>query len=180
MTALVFATCCSFHLLYKGDDNALSNFDTLGDSLLTVFVMALGSIEVDTFTSGPDAGFGIVLLVSFLLLLPIVLLNALIALMGNTFSKVHANKITANLLERSMIILEMEESMRFDDKPSLPCALSCCRCCLHHDSVWTPVVLVLLTISVPFSENPVFLHVRILILCSYVNVVLVQRMYEVA
>eukprot|EP01047_Picozoa_sp_COSAG01_P032621 COSAG01_NODE_2366_length_7816_cov_3.797460_11_plen_590_part_00 len=146
----------SFHVLYRSYSED-AGFATIGDSVLTVLIFALGEVPAETVNSGPNATLGVILLLLCMLLLPVVLLNALIALMGDTYSKVQANKTAANMLERTAVILEIEASMRCQDEPSLS---SCCTCCLGHDSAWAPVVLALLTLPVPISENPVFLHVR--------------------
>lgn len=65
----------------------------------------LGGFDQDfSGTSSPELG--VVLLVLFLLFMTILMLNLLIALMGESFSEVSSNKIANWRLEQASIILE--------------------------------------------------------------------------
>eukprot|EP01047_Picozoa_sp_COSAG01_P034425 COSAG01_NODE_2584_length_7418_cov_4.468643_5_plen_1380_part_01 len=72
--------------------------------LVTVFLSLVGSFEVDDYH-----GMSLLMLCIFLFVVSIVLLNLLIAIMGDSYEKVKENENLHALHERAKIIVEMEQ-----------------------------------------------------------------------
>ena len=62
----------------------------------------------DEQTSGTAAWFSLIDLTLFLLVVPLVMLNALIAIMGDTYARVKADAEASKIHDRALLILEME------------------------------------------------------------------------
>eukprot|EP01046_Picozoa_sp_COSAG06_P067300 COSAG06_NODE_17384_length_944_cov_1.416568_1_plen_229_part_01 len=68
----------------------------------------MGDFDVDVFRLASNWFIAVPLFVTFIVMVPIVMLNSLIALMSDTFERVQQNTTAASRLERAKIILELE------------------------------------------------------------------------
>ncbi|GFS23202.1 transient receptor potential cation channel subfamily V member 6, partial [Elysia marginata] len=80
-----------FYFLFKdvtptGDD--VANFSTLPETILNLFQMTLGEFKYEVFSYSHHAWLTKIIFALFMILVPILLLNMLIAMMGNTYTQV--------------------------------------------------------------------------------------------
>ncbi len=80
-------------------------FGTIGSALLHCFLFMLGNFDSD-FSGTASPAFATLLLVLFLLFMTILMLNLLIALMGQSFSAVSEKGLAQWRLEQATIILD--------------------------------------------------------------------------
>jgi hypothetical protein len=102
----------AFHLLLKHvilTEDQPSEFAQVPESLTTVYEMMNGAFDIAYFRQSHFWYIAVPLFVIFMLVVPTVMLNALIAIMGDTFEKVQQNKVAAGRIEFARIILELEE-----------------------------------------------------------------------
>eukprot|EP01047_Picozoa_sp_COSAG01_P036347 COSAG01_NODE_2837_length_6993_cov_3.425733_3_plen_1408_part_00 len=88
-----------------------SEYSTLPISFVLVYDMMLGAFDISTFRMAPESLLAIILFMLFMLIVPTVMLNALIAIMGDTFERVQQNMVAAGRLERAKIIAEVESTV---------------------------------------------------------------------
>jgi hypothetical protein len=69
-----------FFILYRKD---VENYETLGNTLKTIFLASLGDFSFDDHKS-----FSTILLIVYILLGNIILLNLLIAILSNTYTQI--------------------------------------------------------------------------------------------
>jgi hypothetical protein len=119
-----------------------------------VFDMMFGSFDLQYFRKASNPPLVIAHFVLFMVIVPTVMLNALIAIMGDTFARVKQHMIAAGRLERAKIILELERMLitpveYTEQAPyaQTPVALS-----------WRDRLRVALTCRVTHA-SPVYLHV---------------------
>mmetsp|Transcript_38088 Transcript_38088/g.120281 ORF Transcript_38088/g.120281 Transcript_38088/m.120281 type:complete len:266 (-) Transcript_38088:27-824(-) len=86
------------------------------EGFLEVYAMMLGDFDIEKFDGTRSPLLAKLLFVSFTLLQSILLLNLLIALMGDSYEKVQEKAISYTLLERASIICEIELMMSDADK----------------------------------------------------------------
>jgi len=80
-----------------------------GHSFLRTFNMMFGDFSSDDFTSISDlSGYSLSLYVIYMVVVPLILLNAIIALMGDSFDKAQENARTAYLASRVKLLAEYE------------------------------------------------------------------------
>ncbi|GFO42754.1 transient receptor potential cation channel subfamily v member 6, partial [Plakobranchus ocellatus] len=80
-----------FFFLFKdvtptGDD--VANFSTLPETILNLFQMTLGEFKYEVFSYSHHSWLTKIIFALFMILVPILLLNMLIAMMGNTYTQV--------------------------------------------------------------------------------------------
>jgi uncharacterized membrane protein len=103
----------AFFLLLNKDTDL--NFGSVADSFYRAFLYLFG-ISVDTFvTNTAAANMAIVIFIFFILTMNILMLNLLIALMGNTFAEVRDEGEALLKKQRAEIILE--ERFHYSDSP---------------------------------------------------------------
>ncbi|XP_063430515.1 transient receptor potential cation channel subfamily V member 5-like isoform X2 [Mytilus trossulus] len=79
----------AFYFLFQGStDNQSQGFLTIGDTIMTLFQMTLGEFKYQDFNYTKYPGLTKVVFAVFMILVPILLLNMLIAMMGNTYTQV--------------------------------------------------------------------------------------------
>jgi hypothetical protein len=93
----------AFYAISYGDSSL--NFGSVKGALLNSFFSILGNFDSD-YSGTASPALGVFLLIIFLLFMSIIMLNLLIALMGESFDSVSANKIAKWRLEQASIILE--------------------------------------------------------------------------
>ncbi|XP_062610763.1 uncharacterized protein LOC134272556 isoform X2 [Saccostrea cucullata] len=81
----------AFYFLFRGNtSNQSQGFDDIGDTVLTLFQMTLGEFKYQDFNYTKYSGLTKIVFAIFMMLVPILLLNMLIAMMGNTYTMVIA------------------------------------------------------------------------------------------
>ena len=79
---------------------------TYGQSILYVYLAAIGEFGTDSFASGKETGLLWAFFVITTFLLSIVMLNMLIAMMGQSYEKVSEVAEASMLKERMILIME--------------------------------------------------------------------------
>ena len=75
---------------YNGDcHDLMASFGSFGHALVTMFGMMLGGFDLDVFYGSPLAGLAVTLFVLYQMTMMVVLLNLLIAIMGDRWEDVH-------------------------------------------------------------------------------------------
>lgn len=81
----------AFYFLFRGNTSTQSQgFDDIGDTVLTLFQMTLGEFKYQDFNYTKYSALTKIVFAIFMMLVPILLLNMLIAMMGNTYQMVIA------------------------------------------------------------------------------------------
>ena len=110
----------AFWLLSNND--LTSTFGTVQGSFLNTFLYMLGGFDND-FGSTVNPGLAIAILVFFLFFMAILMLNLLIALMGQSFSEVQANGLGQWRLELASTLVDMGYLMSNDQLYPKQCSL---------------------------------------------------------
>jgi hypothetical protein len=102
----------AFFLLLRKETDL--DFGSVADSFYRAFLYLFG-ISVDSFVANVSANMAIVIFIFFILTMNILMLNLLIALMGNTFAEVRDEGEALLRKQRAEIILE--ERFYYSDAP---------------------------------------------------------------
>lgn len=110
---IVAAFTTVFFLLLRDSDVEYEwdighEFHSLGTSSVAVVSMALGDFDIDYFRQAPYAVPSTAVLMIFTFVVPVVMLNALIAIMGNSYDQVKEEDSERHVFERANLILELE------------------------------------------------------------------------
>jgi hypothetical protein len=115
----------AFHVLYKsgpgivdtvcGEDQVFTQSDALM-AVLGSYTLMLGDFDVEEYTATSSLTTSIVLFVVFMFGVNIVLLNLLIAIMGDIYEQINENATQQFLFLKTNIILEFESIMPQKDK----------------------------------------------------------------
>jgi hypothetical protein len=109
LLVLMIGFAFAFFMLQRGQKHDDSLFVSFPGSSLAVFDMGImGDFDVDVFRLAPNWYIGVPFFVTFIVMVPIVMLNSLIAIMSDTFERVQQNTTAASRQERAKIILELE------------------------------------------------------------------------
>ncbi len=115
LSSIVLAFTAVFHLLLR--DSTVSyvwdeghKFSTPGSTSVTVANMALGDFDIEYFRQAPYAIPATGLLMLFVFIVPVVMLNALIAIMTDSYEQVKVQKLERKVLQRAQIIVELESN----------------------------------------------------------------------
>eukprot|EP01025_Chloroclados_australasicus_P022558 TRINITY_DN2318_c0_g1_i2.p1 TRINITY_DN2318_c0_g1~~TRINITY_DN2318_c0_g1_i2.p1 ORF type:complete len:1488 (+),score=161.88 TRINITY_DN2318_c0_g1_i2:119-4465(+) len=112
MGLICFGFTNSFFVLYqyseisRNDDN--ENFESLGVTFSTMLGTALGALDMTMFTFSSNSLFSTIMATVFLLLVAVVMLNLLIAIMGDSYDRIKENEESRFLKGRAEIIDEIE------------------------------------------------------------------------
>jgi ankyrin repeat protein len=87
-------------------------------SVKTMFVAMLGDFELDQFADTPYTAVSVGLLVVYVVTITILLLNLLIAMMGDTYEKINESSTSQWHLERARIIFAIENEMTSEERNS--------------------------------------------------------------
>eukprot|EP01043_Picozoa_sp_COSAG02_P026174 COSAG02_NODE_1500_length_12266_cov_513.415468_2_plen_248_part_00 len=164
---ILFAFGASFHLLLRqsdavvaGGDNAnvagqagnqsavsgLTVYDDTALAFVGVYNMMFGQFEYEDFTSAPKyPAVAIMNFVVFMLLVPTVMLNALVAFMNGMYDQLKCGQAGVILEERLSLILEFEANMRFNEH------------CAEYSTRWKQLYTIL-SLQIPFSTRHPYLH----------------------
>ena len=74
--------------------------------------MMLGGFDLAPFHNSPSPFLAVGVFVLFMLMMSVILLNAVIAIMSNTFERVNDQRKAVGMLEKAKVILEIESLMR--------------------------------------------------------------------
>lgn len=106
--ALGFAL--SFHMMFAGRPS--SGYESIKLSVLNLFLMVFGATpDLSLFHKARSYWLSIALYLTFTLLMVILLLNLLVAIMGDSYSRIVSNAVLEWRLEQAHIILEAESLM---------------------------------------------------------------------
>jgi hypothetical protein len=115
-------------------------------SFVASFDMMFGSFSIIDFQQAPFAVLAVVLFIVFMMVVSIVMLNALIAIMSDTFERVQQHKTAAAVLERAKVIIELEQRLASAAPTSDP------------PSAWKIVSATLLSLGIGYRSHS-YLHV---------------------
>lgn len=116
---LLFYTTFAFSIMfYANEENSDLKF---GDYLSSSYTINLGAFETDNYDSLQWLIFCLATLVN-----PIIMLNLLIAILGDTFSNVQDNMIVADKKELAEVILDIESLMYWRRKFNLKSFIQIC------------------------------------------------------
>lgn len=90
-------------------DDGGEGYSYLSGSLVRVVGLMLGEFTPDIFDNSASPSLGVFLLVCYMLITPIILLNALIAIMGDSYDRVQTNANAEWRCEQAKIVLELEQ-----------------------------------------------------------------------
>ncbi|CAD7704768.1 unnamed protein product [Ostreobium quekettii] len=116
----------AFHILFAGDRREICNSAEIGTeegtnfcdafggwdrTLATVFVMMLGQFDLEPFFTSSHSAVAVSFLVIYLLLSAVLMLNLLIAIIGDSFDRVKRHETAHFLMGRARVIHDMESSL---------------------------------------------------------------------
>jgi len=105
-------------------------FGTIENSLLNSYVFMLGGFDPSAFEGSPLNRFAIALSCLYMLIVWILLLNLLIALMGDSYGAVREKGLAQWKLEQAQIVTEMQGSMSAEDRECSDVVRANIGCCL--------------------------------------------------
>jgi len=119
LAVAVFAYAHGFYVLYRLGGGADGGYDGW-IVVLTMYRAMVSDFDFSTLGEGSETQYvlGVIYLCSFTFFVSIVMLNLLIALMGDIYAGVQENVENEWLLERAKIILELEPFLSTADKAS--------------------------------------------------------------
>ena len=118
LIVVVVIVLCGFSQAFwivSQDDSSLP-FGSIGGSLLNSFVFMLGGFDPTAFNGLSLAPFAIAMSCLYMLIVSILLLNLLIALMGDSYGSVREKGLAQWKLEQAQIITEMKSSMSDENR----------------------------------------------------------------
>jgi len=109
LTFMLLGFAQAFWLVSNADPSAL--FGTFDQALVQSFSFMMGNYDPAAFAGAPLENFGTLLAVLYMTMMAILLLNLLIALMGESFGTVSQKGLAQWRFEQALIISEMQGSM---------------------------------------------------------------------
>ena len=125
-------------------------------SFITVHNMMYGAFDMSHFDNYHGVRSWVLTLlmfVGFMLMVPTVMFNALIAIMGDTYGRVNDQKEAAGLHERAKLILELETLMFYYDVGAHSTTT------FKHMGLAKKILCVLASWRIPYSTNQAYIHV---------------------
>lgn len=104
--ALVFMNL-QRRMMMQMTDDVLRKYDTAQSSLLSSFSMMMGGFEITDFALSSES---IYVFVLFMVIVQLVMLNMLIAIMGDSVAQVQEDQKAAGLCSRAQLILNCQDS----------------------------------------------------------------------
>ena len=98
-----------------GDDGVFGQTD-IGMSLVSGYTLMLGDFDLEQYTATSSLTASIALFMTFMYLVNLVMLNLLIAIMGDIFDQIQENARCNYLYSKAKLILEHEETMSDEKK----------------------------------------------------------------
>jgi len=108
----LFSFALAFHILFRNSDTA-KEFSEVWHSIVTMFSFMLGGFDTNIFYENhdPDPIISVAFFVTYEAVMAIMLLNLLIAIMTDSYSKVMEDEHLWNLCSKAQIIDELETTM---------------------------------------------------------------------
>lgn len=106
---LLFGFGIGFIILFQHEEGDIGNdFKSLTRACLTLFAYLLGAFDLDQFddTRYPSVAYG--LFIVFEIVMTVVLLNLLIAIMGDSYDRIKERESTTFLIAKAAVIEDME------------------------------------------------------------------------
>ncbi|KAJ1431447.1 hypothetical protein B484DRAFT_302683, partial [Ochromonadaceae sp. CCMP2298] len=103
---VLFGYAFSFWILTH-DRHTSNSFSTIGGTLINSFSFMLGGFDSEAFADTPVESFAILLSVLFMVFVSIILLNLLIAIMGNTYAIVQERSKQQYRWEQASSIVDL-------------------------------------------------------------------------
>ncbi|XP_050407567.1 transient receptor potential cation channel subfamily V member 6 [Patella vulgata] len=91
---------------------AIERFSTWNETILTLIQMSFGEFQYETFNEARSPEITKLIFTAFITLVPILLLNMLIAMMGNTYHNIRVKAEKEWRKQRAKIIIVLESSIR--------------------------------------------------------------------
>ncbi|MDA8539139.1 ion transporter, partial [bacterium] len=156
---LVLLTCFTFVfcLLLRDTDSDRDEFGTTSDAWLRTYGMMLGNFHTQWFDEADTHGLATCFFVVFTVSVPVIMLNALIAIMSDTYARSKTLEVANGRLMRADLILELE-SLIGEVKHTQDVEKKCHGSCMC--SIWL-VIQILLTFKISSNEQATgaYLHV---------------------
>ncbi|KAK6183603.1 hypothetical protein SNE40_011050 [Patella caerulea] len=89
---------------------AIERFSTWYETVMTLFQMTFGEFKYETFNEARNPAITKLIFAAFIILVPILLLNMLIAMMGNTYHNIRVKSEKEWRKQRAKIIIALERS----------------------------------------------------------------------
>ena len=124
-----------------GTDDDGTGYESIGDSLMTTFLMVLGEFDADTFQSTISPNFTLWLFIAFNMAVVLVCLNAVIALLGDSYSSVMERSEAVYCRETAELIVEYLDTMPVSSRIEV-------RVLLHLYFQKAPICFVLQDLSI--------------------------------
>eukprot|EP01047_Picozoa_sp_COSAG01_P039909 COSAG01_NODE_3324_length_6254_cov_10.119090_2_plen_1440_part_00 len=94
---------------YEWDMGVAPQFHSVYDAAISVTNMALGDVDIEYFRHAPYGRLATGVYLVFMFILPIVMLNSLIAIMSHSFEQVKEERQERRVFERAILILELHK-----------------------------------------------------------------------
>jgi hypothetical protein len=117
LCTILFGYAFSFWIMTY-NVNADNSFATIGGTLINSFSFMLGGFDPEAFVDTPVESFTLALAVAFMLIVSIVLLNLLIAIMGNSYSTVQERTKQQYRWEQAASIVDQMQLQFKNSRPS--------------------------------------------------------------
>jgi len=114
LVIIVVGFALGFFVLFTSEAHDVAGQSHVGMSLLSAFIMIFGEFEVSEYEASTSYYVCIGLFVAFMYLVNVVLLNLLIAIMGDIYDQIQENARAQFLFSKARLILEFEEVTKPD------------------------------------------------------------------
>ena len=98
--------------IFEADDGTADRESTFAEIVRDTYLLAIG------LSSNGEIGYGLVIFMVGSLMFIVVLLNLLIAVVGDTFDKVQENRVPQSYIEQCALMLDVEQLLYMFNKDS--------------------------------------------------------------
>jgi len=116
LAVIVVGFALGFYVLFRQGSGDAFGQTSVGMAMLSGYTLMLGDFDVENYTETGNFLAAVALFVVFMFLVNIVMLNLLIAIMGDIFDQVQESALAQFLYSKSSLILEFEATMSEEDK----------------------------------------------------------------
>lgn len=114
LTLIVLGFANAFNIMFSGSE--LKEYESFINTFMTTFGMMMGDFDLDVFADSADRHLMNVLFIGYVLLVNIVLLNMLIAIMGDTYARVSADAESEFQAARAQLIVGILKELSPEDR----------------------------------------------------------------
>ena len=114
LTSIMIGFGVAFFVLFRHDhesSDVKDNFGRVDQTLIRMFAMMLGDFDVEVFYESNRAYIALPLFILYMIIMMIVLLNLLIAIMGDSFDRVKSNEELFFMKARASVIDDVESML---------------------------------------------------------------------